>query len=93
MRTEREIKKSAAVAAKKFHNGIDAGEATLDDSVDKLSARLAGLETRLHDAGERLLKNARELGGSAGQHMRTHPLATFAVACVAGIAMARLLRR
>lgn len=93
MRTEREIRKSAAEVAKKLHNGIDAGEATLDDSVEAFSARLASLETRLRHTGERLLDNARELGGSAGKQMRTHPLATFGVAFVAGIAVARLLRR
>ncbi|MGH8042105.1 MAG: hypothetical protein ACREPN_08695 [Rudaea sp.] len=93
MRTEREIKKSTADVAKKLHNGIHAAEEKLDDSVDAFSARLIGLETQLRKVGERLLENARELGGSAGEQMRTHPLATFGVAFVAGITVARLLRR
>ena len=93
MRTERSIKSSTADVAEKLHNGVDVAEEKLDDSVDAFSARLAGFETQLREVGERMLANAKELSGSASTQMRTHPLATFGVAFVAGIAAARLLRR
>ena len=93
MKTEQSIKSSTAEAAKKLHDGINGAEETLDDSVAAFSDRLAGMETQLREVGERLLANAKELSGSASKQMRTHPLATFGVAFVAGIAAARLLRR
>jgi ElaB/YqjD/DUF883 family membrane-anchored ribosome-binding protein len=93
MNSERTIKAVAADTADKIHNGVNAAEDKLDDSVDAVSIRLASLEAQLRDTGERLLANAKELGETAGKQMRTHPLAAFGVAFVAGIAVARLLRR
>ena len=93
MRTEKYIKSTAADAADKIHNGVDATEEKIDESVDAFSARLASLEAQLRASGDRLLANAKELGDVAGKQVRTHPLAAFGVAFVAGIAVARLLRR
>ena len=93
MRTEKIIKSSAANAADKLHNGVDAAEEKVDESVDAISARLASLEAQLRENGERLLASAKEISGLASQQMRTHPLAAFGVAFVAGIAVARMLRR
>ena len=93
MGNERNIKSAAANAADKIHNGVDAAEEKLDDSVDAVSTRLTSLEAQLRDTGERLLANAKELSETAEKQMRTHPLAAFGVAFVAGIAVARLLRR
>jgi ElaB/YqjD/DUF883 family membrane-anchored ribosome-binding protein len=93
MRTEKIIKSSAANAADKLHNGVDAAEEKVDESVDAISARLASLEAQLRENGERLLASAKEISELASQQMRTHPLAAFGVAFVAGIAVARMLRR
>ena len=93
MKTENIIKAKAADVADKLHNGVDATEEQLDESVDAFSARLASLETQLRDSGERLLASAKQMSGIASTQMRTHPLAAFGVAFVAGIAVARLLRR
>jgi ElaB/YqjD/DUF883 family membrane-anchored ribosome-binding protein len=93
MNNERTIKSAAADVADKIHNGVNAAEDKLDESVDSVSTRLASLEAQLRDTGERLLANAKELSETAGNQMRTHPLAAFGVAFVAGIAVARLLRR
>jgi ElaB/YqjD/DUF883 family membrane-anchored ribosome-binding protein len=78
MKTENIIKSKVADAADKLHNGVDATEEHLDESVDAFSA---------------LLASAKEMSGLASTQMRTHPLAAFGVAFVAGIAVARLLRR
>lgn len=93
MRTDKIIKSTTADAADYLHNGVDATEEKIDASVDAFSSRLASLETYLRENGDRLLNNAKELSGSAGTQMRTHPLAAFGMAFVAGIAVARLLRR
>jgi ElaB/YqjD/DUF883 family membrane-anchored ribosome-binding protein len=93
MNSERTIKSAAADAAAKIHNGVNAAEDKLDESVDAVNSRLESLEAQLRDTGERLLANAKELSETASKQMRTHPLAAFGVAFVAGIAVARLLRR
>jgi ElaB/YqjD/DUF883 family membrane-anchored ribosome-binding protein len=93
MIVENSVKSSAAQAADRIHNGVDAAEETIDESVDGFSARLALLEAQLRDSGERLLANAKQLSDVAGKHVRTHPVAAFGVAFVAGIVVARLLRR
>ena len=93
MKTEKIIKSATADAADKIHNGVDVTEEKIDESVDAFSARLASIEAQLRDSGDRLLANAREISEVASKQMRTHPLAAFGVAFVAGIAVARLLRR
>jgi ElaB/YqjD/DUF883 family membrane-anchored ribosome-binding protein len=93
LKAEKIIKATAADTADKLHNGIDSAEDTVDESVDAFSDRLAGLEAQLRESGERLLASAKELSSAAEKQVRTHPLAAFGVAFVAGIAVARLLRR
>src|ERR1700736_4686673 len=93
MKTENTIKTKVADAADKLHNGVDKTEEKIDESVDEFSTRLASLEAQLRESGERLLASAKEMSGLASTQMRTHPLAAFGVAFVAGIAVARLLRR
>lgn len=93
MRIDKQVKAAAANAANGIHDGVDAVEGAVDTSVDSFSARLASLETQLRESGERVLANAKDLGDVASKQMRSHPLAAFGVAFVAGIAIARLLRR
>ncbi len=93
MKSERIIKSAAADTAAKIHNGVDQAEDTVDETVDAFSERLASLEAQLRENGERLLASAKQLSGIAEKQVRTHPLAAFGVAFVAGIAVARLLRR
>lgn len=93
MRAEKQAKTTTAHVAAHLHNSIDAAEETLDESIDGFKARLMALETRLREGGERVLADARDLGGAASKRMRSHPLATFGVAFMAGVAVARMLRR
>jgi ElaB/YqjD/DUF883 family membrane-anchored ribosome-binding protein len=93
MKSERIIKSVAADTAAKIHNGVDQAEDTVDETVDAFSERLASLEEQLRENGERLLASAKQLSAVAEKQVRTHPLAAFGVAFVAGIAVARLLRR
>ena len=91
--TTEKIKSATADAAAKIHNGVDTVEKKIDASADAYSSHLASIETQLRDAGERILANAKEVSDAAGKQMRANPLAAFGVAFVAGIALARLLRR
>lgn len=93
MTNENTIKSSVAYAADKIHNGVKATDENIDASVNAVGARLASLEVLLRDNGERLLSSAKELSELAGKQLRIHPLAAFGVAIVAGMAVARLIRR
>lgn len=93
MTNENTIKSSVAYAADKIHNGVNATEANIDESVNAVGARLASLEVLLRDNGERLLSSTKELSALAEKQLRIHPLAAFGVAIVAGMAVARLMRR
>ncbi len=92
MRNEKTTKTTEAVA-RKLHNGIDAADEKIEKTVDAFSVRLANLEDRLRDHGDKLLSNARDARTSATEQVREHPLAAFGVAFVAGVAIARLFRR
>ena len=93
MRVEKEAKSRTAHVAANLHDGIDVAERKIDDSIDGFSARLASLESRLREGGERVLADARDLGEAASERMRSHPLAAFGLAFAAGIVVARMLRR
>jgi ElaB/YqjD/DUF883 family membrane-anchored ribosome-binding protein len=89
----RTVKSTLDEAAERIHNGVDAAEDRLDENIDAFAARLATLEKQLRQTGDLLLKNAKELGGSASKQVQTHPLAAFGVAFLAGVTIAKLLRR
>ncbi|HZP64894.1 MAG TPA: hypothetical protein VFB32_01175 [Rudaea sp.] len=93
MKTEKSVKDTARDVADKVHNGVDAAEEKLDETVEAFGARLAQIETLLRENGERLLASAKEIGDVASKQVRTYPLAAFGIAFVAGIALARMLRR
>jgi len=74
--------------------GGSAGSGAVPDATDEaVGDRIADLEQQLRDAGERLRETARDLGAIASDQMRRHPMAAFGVAFVAGMTLARLLRR
>jgi ElaB/YqjD/DUF883 family membrane-anchored ribosome-binding protein len=87
-------------AASRAHNTVDAAADKLDAATEKIDAaadnlneRLGEIQERLKADGERLLASARELGEVISKQTRQHPLTACGVAFVAGIAVARLLRR
>lgn len=80
-------------AAASIHNGVENAEQQLDENIDALSERIAELEKQLRQTGELLLENAKILSGSASKQIQLHPLAAFGVAFLAGMTIAKLLRR
>lgn len=93
MRTEKATKETIHSTADKLHNGIDVANEKLDETVDAFSTRLASMEARLRDYGEQFLSSAKDVSKTARKHATTHPLAAFGIAFVAGVTVARLLRR
>lgn len=90
---ERTVKSSVDEVAAHLHNGVDAAQEKIDDNIDATAERFATLEKQLRQAGDLLLENARTLSAEATKQVRLHPLAAFGVAFVAGITVAKLLRR
>src|ERR1700759_5320962 len=72
---------------------IDAATDKMDAAADDLNARINEISERLKADGERLLASAREFGDVISKQTRQHPLTACGVAFVAGIAIARLMRR
>ncbi len=72
---------------------LDAAAEKIDEAADDLNARISEIQERLKADGERLLASAREFGDVISKQTRLHPLTACGVAFVAGIAVARLLRR
>ena len=58
-----------------------------------VAARFAEIESRLCQGYEDLLSSAKEIGDVTSHHVRLHPLAACGFAFLAGITLARLLRR
>lgn len=75
-----------------LHAGSN-GSTSAEEDLDEVGERLAALEAQLRVAGERLLESARSLSGAASKQMQMHPMAAFGVAFLAGMTVARLLRR
>jgi hypothetical protein len=58
-----------------------------------VAAKFAEIESRLCQGYEDLLSGAKEIGDVTSHHVRLHPLAACGFAFLAGITLARLLRR
>ncbi len=86
--------------AGRAHETVDAAADKLDAAAEKIYAaaddlneRISEIQERLKADGERLFASAREFGEVISKQTRLHPLTACGVAFVAGIAVARLLRR
>jgi ElaB/YqjD/DUF883 family membrane-anchored ribosome-binding protein len=95
-----ELVGSVDSAAGRAHETVDAAADKLDAAAEKIDAaaddlneRISEIQERLKVDGERLLASARELGEVISKQTRQHPLTACGIAFVAGIAVARLLRR
>jgi len=72
----------------------EAGNAeTLHDDGEGAAAKFAEIESRLFQGYEDFLTGAKEIGDVTSHHVRLHPLAACGFAFLAGITLARVLRR
>lgn len=76
-----------------MHDGVNGSSGKPTDDIEAAGERLEALEEQLREAGERMLENAKTLTAAASKQMQMHPLTAFGVAFVAGLAVAKLLRR
>jgi len=87
--TKARIRKSA----EQIESGVAAAAASLTNGADAVGEQSDELQEKLRDIGRRLLDTSKELGDEAAKQARLRPLAVFGVAFVAGIIVARVLRR
>lgn len=80
--TVEQIEGDVAAAAANFANGAD----TLDQQSEEL-------QNKAREFGRDLLEGARELTDKVTKQAHLRPLAVFGVAFVAGVVVARMLRR
>lgn len=89
----RNAKHSVDDVASQVHNGVDATANKLDENIDAFADRIAILEGQIRQAGDTLVQNAKKLTNSASTQVQLHPLAAFGVAFLAGVTLAKMLRR
>jgi hypothetical protein len=87
--TKARIRKSA----EQIESGVAAAAASLTNGAEALGEQSDELQDKLRDIGRRLLGTTKELSDEAAKQARLRPLALFGIAFVAGIIVARALRR
>jgi hypothetical protein len=86
-------KAAAADVDEATERAANDAQASLEADIDAFRERLDAFEEQLRISGDRFLANAKDLTAAASRQMQVHPLAAFGVAFLAGIAVARVLRR
>jgi hypothetical protein len=80
-------------SAEKIESGVAAAAAGLSNGVDALGERHDEILGKLRDIGNSLLDSTKTLTDEAAKQAHLRPLAVFGVAFVAGVIVARALRR
>ncbi|MEO8803049.1 MAG: hypothetical protein ABI304_03545 [Rudaea sp.] len=80
-------------SADKIDGGVAAVAASVSNSVDSLNEKRHELQDKAREFGRGLLDDAKELTDEVTKQAHLRPLAVFGVAFVAGVVVARLLRR
>lgn len=88
-----QIKAQIHTSADRIESGVAAAAAGLSNGADALGIQRDELLGQLRDIGRRLLDSSRTLTDEAGKQARLRPLGVFGVAFVAGVIVARVLRR
>jgi len=73
--------------------GFNGSQDSANDEIDAVTDRLDAIEEKLRDASDRLIESAKTFTAAAGKQMQMHPLTAFGVAFLAGVTVAKLLRR
>ena len=87
--TKAQIRKSAD----QVESGVEAIAESLSNGADALGEQSDELQDKLREIGQRLLDTTKELSDAAAKQARLRPLAVLGVAFVAGLVVARALRR
>jgi hypothetical protein len=88
-----EIKASFNRSANDLASGVAAAAESVVAGVDAIGAGSAAIEEPLRDLGREMLAGTKTFGEAIARHARERPLATFGIAFLAGVVVARALRR
>ena len=66
---------------------------SLGSDAEGVAAKFAEIESKLCQGYEDLVSSAKEIGDVTSHHVRLHPLAACGFAFLAGITLAKMLRR
>jgi hypothetical protein len=89
----KEVKAQIHKGADRIEDGVEAAAASIGNGVDALAEQRDELLETLRDLGRRMLESSKALSDEAVKQARLRPLAVFGVAFVAGVIVARVLRR
>jgi hypothetical protein len=89
----KEIKAQILESADQIESGVAAAAASLGNGAEAVSEQGDDLQDKLSDFGRRLLDGTQELTDEASRQAHLRPLAVFGIAFVAGVIVARALRR
>ncbi len=89
----KEVKAQIHKNADHIENGVAAMAASLANGAEALGEQRDELQDKLRDFGRRMLDSTKTLTDEATKQARLRPLAVFGVAFVAGVIVARVLRR
>lgn len=89
----KETKAQINMAADHVESGVAAAAASLGNGIEALGEQRDEMLDTLRDVGRRLLDSTKALTDEAARQARLRPLAVFGLAFVAGIIVARVVRR
>jgi type II secretory pathway component PulF len=91
--TTREIKAKINKRADQIESGVAMAAESLTNGADALGEQSDELQDNLREIGRNLLESTKALTDEAARQARLRPLAVFGIAFVAGVIVARALRR
>ncbi len=92
MKTEK-IKAQIRKRANQIEDDVAAAAATRGNGAETFEGKSDELQEKLREMGRDLLESTRKLTEEATRQARMRPLAVFGIAFVAGVVVARMLRR
>jgi hypothetical protein len=88
-----EVKAKIHDGANRVESGVAAAAASLGNGAEAIGEQAQQLNETLRDIGQRLLDSTKALSEEAAKQARQRPLMVFGAAFVAGLLVARALRR
>jgi hypothetical protein len=89
----KEVKAQIHKTAENIESGVDTIAACMSNGAEALGEQGEELQDKLREIGQRLLETTKALTDEAARQARLRPLAMFGIAFVAGVVVARSLRR
>lgn len=87
------VKAKIHKSAEQIETGVESAAQKLADSADTIARKSDELHDDMAEMAKTLRENTKGFADDAAKRVREHPLASFGLAFVAGILVARALRR